>query len=236
MGQAQINVRTRACSRTSIARTRQAALTHNVRGKEIMTYLLLCAILLFNFYEINRCSIKSLTVPFEKFRGKIRQNVYCHIIEDTLTFTTQCKWSVSILSMIQNQSMHGFIKTLTDYWIYSQTTYLNTNECNTQWLNEFMRNNYIYIYLMFSDFAARCLRWSLFFLPGLIWLIRIHSERRRTGNVTNPRRNKDVSTAERCEVLPGVHERTLRQSAGDPADRNDSVLPPLTLRYDQEQY
>ena len=35
MGQAQINVRTRACSRTSIARTRQAALTHNVRGKEL---------------------------------------------------------------------------------------------------------------------------------------------------------------------------------------------------------
>ena len=35
MGQAQINVRTRACSMTSIARTRQAALTHNVRGKEL---------------------------------------------------------------------------------------------------------------------------------------------------------------------------------------------------------
>ena len=34
MGQAQINVRTRACSRTSIARTKQAALTHSVRGKE----------------------------------------------------------------------------------------------------------------------------------------------------------------------------------------------------------
>ena len=34
MRQAQINVRTRACSRTSIARTKQAALTHNVRGKE----------------------------------------------------------------------------------------------------------------------------------------------------------------------------------------------------------
>ena len=34
MGQAQINVRTRACSGTSIARTKQAALTHNVRGKE----------------------------------------------------------------------------------------------------------------------------------------------------------------------------------------------------------
>ena len=28
-------MRTRACSRTSIARTRQAALTHNVRGKEL---------------------------------------------------------------------------------------------------------------------------------------------------------------------------------------------------------
>ena len=37
MGQAQINVRTRACSRTSIARTRQAALTPNVRGKELTT-------------------------------------------------------------------------------------------------------------------------------------------------------------------------------------------------------
>ena len=36
MGQAQINVRTRACSRTSIARTKQAALTHNVRGKELI--------------------------------------------------------------------------------------------------------------------------------------------------------------------------------------------------------
>ena len=36
MRQAQINVRTRACSRTSIARTEQAALTHNVRGKELM--------------------------------------------------------------------------------------------------------------------------------------------------------------------------------------------------------
>ena len=40
MGQAQINVRTRACSRTSIARTRQAALTHNVRGKELTDDLL----------------------------------------------------------------------------------------------------------------------------------------------------------------------------------------------------
>ena len=35
MGQAQINARTRACSRTSIARTKQAGLTHNVRGKEL---------------------------------------------------------------------------------------------------------------------------------------------------------------------------------------------------------
>ena len=39
MGQAQINVRTRACSTTSIARTKQAALTHNVRGKELIRYL-----------------------------------------------------------------------------------------------------------------------------------------------------------------------------------------------------
>ena len=37
MGQAQINVRTRACSGTFIARTKQAALTHNVRGKELIS-------------------------------------------------------------------------------------------------------------------------------------------------------------------------------------------------------
>ena len=37
MGQAQINVRTRACSRTSIARTKQAALTHSVRGKRLIS-------------------------------------------------------------------------------------------------------------------------------------------------------------------------------------------------------
>ena len=40
MGQAQINVRTRACSGTFIARTKQAALTHNVRGKRLSAKLL----------------------------------------------------------------------------------------------------------------------------------------------------------------------------------------------------
>ena len=44
MGQAQINVRTRACSRTSIARTKQAALTHNVRGKELMGAIILATV------------------------------------------------------------------------------------------------------------------------------------------------------------------------------------------------
>ena len=41
MGQAQINVRIRACSRTSIARTKQAALTHNVRGKELKRIIII---------------------------------------------------------------------------------------------------------------------------------------------------------------------------------------------------
>ena len=44
MRQAQINVRTRACSRTSIARTKQAALTHNVRGKELSHLWSLCLV------------------------------------------------------------------------------------------------------------------------------------------------------------------------------------------------
>ena len=62
MGQAQINVRTRACSRTSIARTKQAALTHNVRGKELINQykcgvlhkLLLC---LYSVFQENLVSM-----------------------------------------------------------------------------------------------------------------------------------------------------------------------------------
>ena len=37
MGHAQMNVRTRACSRTFIVRSTQAALTLNIRGKELNT-------------------------------------------------------------------------------------------------------------------------------------------------------------------------------------------------------
>ena len=58
MGQAQINVRTRACSRTSIARTKQAALTHNVRGKELNGYLEVSAI--FNVSSVIRRSMFSV--------------------------------------------------------------------------------------------------------------------------------------------------------------------------------
>ena len=49
MGQAQINVRTRACSGTFIARTKQAALTHNVRGKELTTQHM--------YYSVQLCTI-----------------------------------------------------------------------------------------------------------------------------------------------------------------------------------
>ena len=52
MGQAQINVRTRACSGTFIARTKQAALTHNVRGKEL--------IIIYNFSIIDYLFISFL--------------------------------------------------------------------------------------------------------------------------------------------------------------------------------
>ena len=54
MGQAQINVRTRACSRTSIARTKQAALTHNVRGKELSTDSALVVNRIGNFADIDQ--------------------------------------------------------------------------------------------------------------------------------------------------------------------------------------
>ena len=44
MGQAQINVRTQACSGTFIARTKQAALTHNVRGKRLKRFRAHCGV------------------------------------------------------------------------------------------------------------------------------------------------------------------------------------------------
>ena len=52
MRQAQINVRTRACSRTSIARTKQAALTHNVRGKELNNLLSVDIHFVYNVFYI----------------------------------------------------------------------------------------------------------------------------------------------------------------------------------------
>ena len=64
MRQAQINVRTRACSRTSIARTKQAALTHNVRGKELIKnnlFLILMSIFFF-FFLSNPLQIKTTHV------------------------------------------------------------------------------------------------------------------------------------------------------------------------------
>ena len=56
MGQAQINVRTRACSRTSIARTKQAALTHNVRGKELTFADIILQIPVIQFQDYYRLS------------------------------------------------------------------------------------------------------------------------------------------------------------------------------------
>ena len=73
MGQAQINVRTRACSRTSIARTRQAALTHNVRGKELTEN---------SFYP-------KITLPtrFSNKHGTLIDNFMCKLTKCTLNTT-----------------------------------------------------------------------------------------------------------------------------------------------------
>ena len=59
MGQAQINVRTRACSGTFITRTKQVALTHNVRGKELNMHVIYCQLICMcmHVYISNNCSI-----------------------------------------------------------------------------------------------------------------------------------------------------------------------------------
>ena len=63
MRQAQINVRTRACSRTSIARTKQAALTHNVRGKELSH---LCLVLAFVYISTGALQF-AVNLPYSRF-------------------------------------------------------------------------------------------------------------------------------------------------------------------------
>ena len=73
MGQAQINVRTRACSGTFIARTKQAALTHNVRGKELST-----CISLFRQEQMAICHAPRLVAPpkaFHPSQGGDRNNL-----------------------------------------------------------------------------------------------------------------------------------------------------------------
>ena len=94
MGQAQINVRTRACSRTFIARTKQAALTPHVRGKELIFEIairyalcrIMCITLLlaggFVSYFSSTASFISMQGLYvfcqnETFRRKSRQ-VYLH--------------------------------------------------------------------------------------------------------------------------------------------------------------
>ena len=80
MGQAQINVRTRACSRTSIARTRQAALTHNVRGKELnrglgMSVMDPCTISPFSSWKQSLMLLQSRVVEVDMVKTKQIDNL-----------------------------------------------------------------------------------------------------------------------------------------------------------------
>ena len=70
MGQAQINVRTRACSGTFIARTKQAALTHNVRGKELSHWcsLRICGAVSVKYTQMNSASADLFVAFFINFR------------------------------------------------------------------------------------------------------------------------------------------------------------------------
>ena len=78
MGQAQINVRTRACSRTSIARTKQAALTHNVRGKELILAVVICPVRCLD-YPAEGYGIKYEGSFLEKSQSGCVQN-FCHFV------------------------------------------------------------------------------------------------------------------------------------------------------------
>ena len=76
MGQAQINVRTRACSRTSIARTKQAALTHNVRGKRLIRLLLMYFYMKhFLFFVCDKLQGRKETRLFKKKLLLSRRNI-----------------------------------------------------------------------------------------------------------------------------------------------------------------
>ena len=65
MGQAQINVRTLACRRTFIAGTKQAALTHNVRGKRLTISVLQACCAVTTEYGIPSDIVRKSTASFK---------------------------------------------------------------------------------------------------------------------------------------------------------------------------
>lgn len=65
---------------------------------------------------------------------------------------------------------------------------------------------------------------------GVLWLGRVHGQRGRRWDAATPGRHQDLRPDQHRQVLPGLHQRAVRQSPGDPSDGGHALLPPLALR------
>lgn len=65
----------------------------------------------------------------------------------------------------------------------------------------------------------------------LLWPGRVHGRCWWGGNPAAAGRCEDLRFNRNCPLLPGLHQRTLRESARDSPERDHSVLPPFSLWY-----
>ena len=131
MGQAQINVRTRACSRTSIARTRQAALTHNVRGKELKDETVLKRMKEVLFPKHLMDSIKALTSTVDTLTREIGvKNATIKQLEERVDCLEDAPDGVEQYSRRPNLRFFGIAEKRSDY---------DTDKLITTVINESMK-------------------------------------------------------------------------------------------------
>lgn len=67
-------------------------------------------------------------------------------------------------------------------------------------------------------------------LSGFLRLGRVHGERGRRRHAPPPGRHQDLRPGQQHQILPGLHQRAVREGPGDPAEGNHPLLPSLTLR------
>ena len=83
----------------------------------------------------------------------------------------------------------------------------------------------------FNFFLQFFVFWNFFFsfLVGFLRFGRIHGQRGRRRHSPFARCDSHVRSGRHCPLLPGLHQRALRKSAGNSAEGDHAVLSPLAV-------